>query len=212
MEGLRGLRDRKKAATRCALGAAALRIAREVGLDRATAETIAGAANVSTRTFHNYFGRKEDAILFHLGRIEERWTTALRERPADENVWDAIERATSTMLERFPEDADDLRAIVSLSSTYPQLTALRLSKDREGHPVQQAIAERLPTGTDAMTVTLIAHVAVVTINSALTTAGDDAVSRRRYLTEGFALLRNGFGTLPATVERSVEQPATETLH
>lgn len=194
VETLRGLRARKKAATRCALGAAALRIAREAGLERATSETIAGAAGVSTRTFHNYFGCKEDAILFHLGRIEDRWIAALAERPADENIWDSIEQATLALLERHPEDADDLVSISSLSSTHPQLMALRLSKDRRHLPVHRAINERLPSD-DELTSTLIAHVAAVTINSALTTAGTDIASRRRRLTEGFALLRNGLGRI-----------------
>ena len=58
-----GLRERKKAETRAALSDAALHLAVERGMDAVTAEEIAAAANVSVRTFHNYFASKDEAIL-----------------------------------------------------------------------------------------------------------------------------------------------------
>ena len=60
--GARGLRERKKAATRRALGLAAMRLAIERGLDNVLIEDIAAAAGVSTRTFNNYFASKYEAI------------------------------------------------------------------------------------------------------------------------------------------------------
>lgn len=58
-----GRRDRKKLQTRAALADAALRLAAERGLDHVTVEDISEAADVSSRTFFNYFGSKDEAIL-----------------------------------------------------------------------------------------------------------------------------------------------------
>src|SRR5215470_11800140 len=57
-----GLRERKKLATRQALGMAAMRLAIERGLDNVLVEDIAEAAGVSARTFNNYFASKYEAI------------------------------------------------------------------------------------------------------------------------------------------------------
>jgi AcrR family transcriptional regulator len=58
-----GLRERKKRATRQALHDAALRLTLEHGLEHLTVEEISAAAEVSPRTFFNYFPGKEQAIV-----------------------------------------------------------------------------------------------------------------------------------------------------
>ncbi|ROP64246.1 TetR/AcrR family transcriptional regulator [Curtobacterium sp. PhB115] len=58
-----GLRERKRRATRLAIQQAALRIATEDGLGAVTVDEISRRADVSPRTFFNYFPNKEQAIL-----------------------------------------------------------------------------------------------------------------------------------------------------
>ena len=60
-----GLRDRKRLETRSRIAAAARSLALEQDLDRTTIEQIAARADVSPRTFFNYFASKEDAVLGH---------------------------------------------------------------------------------------------------------------------------------------------------
>ncbi|GAB3453079.1 hypothetical protein GCM10027570_31870 [Streptomonospora sediminis] len=58
-----GLRERKKLATRRTLLHEAIRLAAEFGSEQVTVDDIAAAANVSKRTFFNYFSSKEEAIV-----------------------------------------------------------------------------------------------------------------------------------------------------
>ncbi|MGN8049846.1 TetR/AcrR family transcriptional regulator [Curtobacterium sp. 22159] len=58
-----GLRERKRRATRLAIQQAALRIAIEDGLAAVTVDEISRRADVSPRTFFNYFPNKEGALL-----------------------------------------------------------------------------------------------------------------------------------------------------
>jgi AcrR family transcriptional regulator len=88
-----GLRERKKLATRQALGSAAMRLAVERGLENVLVEDIAAAADVSPRTFNNYFASKYEAIcalaLDRAASVGE----ALRARPAGESLWAAVRAA-----------------------------------------------------------------------------------------------------------------------
>src|ERR1700712_5302247 len=58
-----GLRDKKRAETRARLERSAVELVLRVGLAHATIDAISDAADVSPRTFFNYFDSKEDAIL-----------------------------------------------------------------------------------------------------------------------------------------------------
>ncbi len=58
-----GLRDRKREETRRRLETSAVDLVLRNGLERATVDEISALADVSSRTFFNYFDTKEDAIL-----------------------------------------------------------------------------------------------------------------------------------------------------
>lgn len=58
-----GLRERKRAQTRRRLEEAAIGLALRDGLDKVTVDAISERADVSPRTFFNYFDTKEDAVL-----------------------------------------------------------------------------------------------------------------------------------------------------
>lgn len=90
-----GLRERKKAATKAALGLAAFRLATEKGgLDDVSPDEIAAEAGVSTRTFHNYFHSKEDALLHDFNEVTQALLDDLRERARHQPIWDALRDAS----------------------------------------------------------------------------------------------------------------------
>jgi AcrR family transcriptional regulator len=58
-----GLRERKRLATRRGIQRAVLTLVSDRGLDRVTVDDISAEAGVSPRTFFNYFGSKEAALI-----------------------------------------------------------------------------------------------------------------------------------------------------
>ncbi len=116
-----GLRDRKKAATRRALHEATLRLALAEGLDAVTVEAVADAANVSRRTFSNYFASKEDALLYgERIRIEEL-LDAVRARPPAEPPWCALTAAARSQYGHRDAGNAELLAQLRLVLRHPSL-------------------------------------------------------------------------------------------
>lgn len=116
-----GRRERKKIATREALSAAALRLAAERGPEAVTVDEISRAADVSPRTFFNYFATKEDAIL---GVDPERVADAaerLASRPADEAPLQALLATLTEASRTLGERADDWSLRMRLVRDHPSL-------------------------------------------------------------------------------------------
>jgi len=81
-----GLRERKRIATRRSIQLAAVELASKRGFDRVTIDEISHVANVSPRTFFNYFPSKESAIIGELPELPdaesiERFVEAGRAEP-----------------------------------------------------------------------------------------------------------------------------------
>lgn len=96
-----GLRERKKAETREALRAAAIRLFLEQGPSAVTVNDICEAANVSPRTFFNYFESKEAALFAWDQRLTDRLVAELAARPSHEPPLTALRRAMDDTLPSF---------------------------------------------------------------------------------------------------------------
>ncbi|MCT2582919.1 acyl-CoA-like ligand-binding transcription factor [Actinophytocola gossypii] len=94
-----GLRERKKRETRLALSRATIRLALERGLDAVSVEDVAAEVGVSERTFRNYFASKAEAVVAAQVERGQRIGEVLRERPADEPLWDALVHAVVEQFE-----------------------------------------------------------------------------------------------------------------
>lgn len=101
-----GLRARKKRDTHRALADAGQELVRERGLDQVTVEDIAAAANVSVRTFFNYFACKEESIVGVDEEVLAELAEEILERPEDERPIDVlravlVDAAGDSMLRRW---------------------------------------------------------------------------------------------------------------
>ena len=89
-----GRRVRKKAELRRALQLAALRLSEAGGYEHLTAEAIAEACDVSTRTFFNYFSSKDEALLGPVLDHGRQMSRAFGARPASETVVESLRAAS----------------------------------------------------------------------------------------------------------------------
>ena len=202
-----GRRERKKVDTRRALSDAAMELAFERGLENVTRDEIAARADVSLRTFNNYFGNKYEAVAYRQVQRMERSLLAFRERPADEPLWTAIAEAILEPLEA--------EGVVGVLPTREQLAEIRkvvqapemrvtMSKKLFADWVV-AIAER--TGTDPerdMYPRLVAGVMRAVGEAAMDayTAADPPRPVTTLLKEGFAAVVVG---LPEPTARAVRK-------
>ncbi|HEY2222607.1 helix-turn-helix domain-containing protein, partial [Actinomycetospora sp.] len=85
-----GRRERKKQATRAALSEAAVRLSLEHGVENVTVEQIADDADVSLRTFFNYFSSKEEAVVAGDAARGEVLVERFRARPDSESILTAL--------------------------------------------------------------------------------------------------------------------------
>ena len=143
--GLVTWRERKKQATREAIGAAAWRLAVERGPENVRVDDIASAAGVSPRTFNNYFASREEAICADRMRWAHHLAGAVRARPTEET----LDVAISTALIEVRGHGEPDKAVIRLLAATPAMRSeyLRNSVMSE-FALAEAIAER--TGCDPM--------------------------------------------------------------
>jgi AcrR family transcriptional regulator len=135
------LRERKKLATRRLLRRAALDLVAEHGLANVTIEDIAEAADVSPRTFFNYFPSKEAALF---GGDPDR-AAELRERVVSEAPGEPALAALGTVLAEDAEAmAGELRSLGGDPADW--LRRMKVARTdphvRGAHAAQMAMIER----------------------------------------------------------------------
>jgi len=124
-----GLRQRKHQETRHCLEKAAIELVSKNGLEHTTVEAISELANVSKRTFFNYFNSKEDAVLgsHDFGVTEE----ILSEHAEQYKDSDVIESVVGLLFKIFgpiisdPELHESRKQIIK---KYPQLIERQITR------------------------------------------------------------------------------------
>lgn len=133
-----GLRERKKRAMRAKLSDVALRLALERGVSHVRVEDIAAEADVSPRTFNNYFPNKEAAIVGSATIRAEQLCEILSSQPDGLALHNALR---STVIALFEEEPDrDWIARARLIRAEPSLFAEAAKTDRS---IEQDIASEI---------------------------------------------------------------------
>src|SRR4051812_37230911 len=191
-----GLRERKKRATRQALHSAALRLVAERGFEDVTIEDIAAAADVSPRTFFNYFGSKEDVIVNpDADRVERLKVLLASHTSAEEQPLDVLESVLLENLGEFAERREEWLLRLRLVREIPALTPRHLAAyDALERALIDDVVRR--TGQDETTdiiPLLVAGAAMTALRAAIASwgAGDGLTSLPDLVREAFAALRAG---------------------
>lgn len=191
-----GLRERKKAATRAALSAAAFTIAQEQGIDAVTAESIAAAAGVSSRTFHNYFANKEEAILHRLGNVLVDVVDSFASQPPELTVWEALEHSVLTIVEDPDGELATMAALIRMVESHPTLMAHNVQLASQAMTAfGRAVAARSGTDYDRDLYPRLVHIAALAACRAaieLWACGQvPEKTPKQLVREAFTLLRAG---------------------
>jgi len=171
MEAIAGLRERKKAATRLALHRAVTELAAAKGLDAVTVDAIADHANVSRRTFSNYFASKEEALLYGDRLRFEELLLAVRERPTEETPWQALTRSARVLIGDLATMDPVWLAQMRLVFKHPSLAAYQVTAqstvERELAAELVARAARTGGAADALHAQVLAAVFFATVRAAV---------------------------------------------
>ena len=163
-----GRRDRKKQQTRAALVAAALRLVDERGLERVTVEEISDAADVSSRTFFNYFATKDEAIIGDPFVDDREMRARLESIPADVPIVEALLLAFSPATAAIQADQEIWFTRIRIIDNNPMLLPALLAR---GAPAERkfiaTIADRVGAGPDSAYPQVAAAVIAAAFRTAL---------------------------------------------
>jgi AcrR family transcriptional regulator len=142
-----GLRERKKRATRRTLQRIALELSAARGVEHVTVDDIAAAADVSPRTFFNYFSSKEEALVAPDQQLLELIARQMVERPAAESPLEALRVVLVHHSNVEAAELDLLRLRMAVVEPDPALLPHLVGSYAAAERLfAEAVAER--TGTD----------------------------------------------------------------
>ncbi len=188
-----GLRERKKRATRLSLQAAAVELIREHGPDSVIVEDVCARAEVSPRTFFNYFTCKEEVLAPWSREALERIPEGIVRRPAEERPPTAAHRVFDVLLEHTMR-SEIWREQIMLLRDHPVLAHRTMSNTRALELcLAEGLGRRTGLGEEDMYVKLVAATAMAALRVTIQSwqESPDDTDPRTLLEDNFARLESG---------------------
>ncbi len=188
-----GLRERKKAKTRAAIQAHALRLFREQGYNATTVEQICEAAEVSESTFYRYFPAKPHVVLWD--EFDPLIVAAFKAQPAEHSSLQALRTAFRTVFAQLPPaQRDEQRQRTSLALSVPELRAAMLDQFADAMQLlADTVAERTGQPADSLAVRTLAGAVVGAAMAVMLALSEDAdADMAALLDQALAHLETGF--------------------
>ncbi len=139
-EAVEGRRERKRRQTRERIEQAAMSLFMERGFDATTIEEITEAADVSKRSFFDYFPSKEEVVFAWQDSFADRLMAAIAARPSGESAVKTVEEAlTATVMASADERALALSDLIHCTPALKARDQLKYAK------LEQKLTEALIT-------------------------------------------------------------------
>jgi AcrR family transcriptional regulator len=186
-----GRRARNRERVRAAIEDAALRLFVERGFEATTVDEIADAADVSARTFFNYFPTKEEVVFGRQRDRSDEVREAIARRPASEPPLDAIRSGIHQLASDLSEGENVIRRMKTMTRSPTLLGRQAQIRDRWTDSIADALARRDGTREPTRVHRLTAHIAIGVLGASLETwiSTDGAADLHRLIDEGFGDLR-----------------------
>jgi AcrR family transcriptional regulator len=131
IEAAPGLRERKRLATKRAIEFAAIRLVAEHGLESLTVDEIVNSADVSARTFFNYFSSKEAALVGAPPKFPDDESLRVFIGSKSQSIFGGLSELLVKATVAAAEDRDLTQLRRSVLKMYPELFAMRLATMRQ---------------------------------------------------------------------------------
>jgi AcrR family transcriptional regulator len=144
-----GLRERKRLATRRAIQLAVLDLVAERGLENVTVDEISRVADISPRTFFNYFTSKEEALIGESPTLPDESLVERFVGGGGGELLSDLGEMISRAGDSIPNDVELVQRRRALMKQHPQLFALRMANMHTFENNLAAIVSRRLVADDA---------------------------------------------------------------